>query len=645
VSGICGIVNFDGKPVDPVALRKMAQAMAHRGPDGIGYWIKENIGLAHLALHATIESVRERQPLVNRRGDTVLSADARVDNRHELIRTLTDKGYVREQYPTDADLIMAAYECWENECPKHIQGDFAFTVWREKDKSLFCARDRVGARPFYYLHNARQFLWASEIKSILAHPDAPTAINEKAIGVFLATGAHDAETLYENVLQLAHARTLDVDGGKLHIGRYWDIDPHHEIRYRDSGEYVNHFLGLFRGAVECRLRSHRATGVWLSGGRDSSSVTCVGAELLRNGQHKDCTPEIRTFSWLCEVATPSDEREFSSAVIAKYSLKAHTFIADGPNGKWPLADYPRVLPDRDTPFESLFDDLYRALLTAARESNVGIILTGAPGDSVAGGWNLYYFGELLRQARFRAIAEELKHYRRLLAHYQKDYPLDQNYRDTYYLRIARAVTPFILKETGRLLRQSRQISKQYPWINAAFASRIDLRDAVAETRVPKRFPDQAKQLRYQCLFSHKSLATMAWLEQIAATAQMDMRNPWMDSRLIGFVLAIPSQELAQGARGRLLMNRAMENIVPDIVRERTGKRFPLALLDLALRQRESTKLSSLLENPLTEEMGYIEGNRVREAFAHYHDGKISLSGWMWAVVCLEKWMRSHFARP
>ncbi len=115
MSGICGMFNRDGAPVDPAVLRRMAEAAAHLGPDGIHYWTDGPLGLAHLALHTTAESIREQQPLLARQGESVLVADARVDNRDELMATLTAKGHLLQKEPTDADLILAAYEMWGDE--------------------------------------------------------------------------------------------------------------------------------------------------------------------------------------------------------------------------------------------------------------------------------------------------------------------------------------------------------------------------------------------------------------------------------------------------------------------------------------------------------------------------------------------------
>ena len=186
MSGICGIYNFDGAPVQSEVLFQMGESAAHRGPDGTGYWFEGSVGLVHQSLTITAESLREVQPLVSERGDLVLTADARIDNRDDLIRSLTTKEYLTEPDPTDADLILNAYECWGTDCPAHLIGDFAFAIWDAAKQSLFAARDPMAMRAFYYRIEPRRMLFATEVKQILATPDVPIRIFESAVGAHLA---------------------------------------------------------------------------------------------------------------------------------------------------------------------------------------------------------------------------------------------------------------------------------------------------------------------------------------------------------------------------------------------------------------------------------------------------------------------------
>jgi len=145
MSGIAGIFNLDGRPADASLLRRMVDAIAHRGPDGSGVWIAGSVGLGHRMLRTTPESAVEKQPLTDESATLSLTFDGRVDNREEISSLLSSHGWkLRDQ--TDAEIILRAYQCWGEECAGKIVGDFAFVVWDGKKQQLFCVRDVVGLR-------------------------------------------------------------------------------------------------------------------------------------------------------------------------------------------------------------------------------------------------------------------------------------------------------------------------------------------------------------------------------------------------------------------------------------------------------------------------------------------------------------------
>ena len=166
MSGIIGIHYLDGRPVDRENLTKMVDILAHRGPDGADIWVDGCVGLGHRMLWTTPESLIEKLPLENQRGDLVITADARIDNRDELIAALQINNRPSDKV-VDSELILAAYEKWGEDCPEHLLGDFAFAIWDERRELLFCARDHFGVKPFYYYFANNTFAFGSEIKALL----------------------------------------------------------------------------------------------------------------------------------------------------------------------------------------------------------------------------------------------------------------------------------------------------------------------------------------------------------------------------------------------------------------------------------------------------------------------------------------------
>ncbi|HZU76753.1 MAG TPA: asparagine synthetase B, partial [Dehalococcoidia bacterium] len=214
MSALAGIVRLDGQPAAPTDLAAMMQALDHRGPDGRGVWHEGATGLGHQLLRATPEPVPETLPLSARSGRCVITADARLDNRDELIAAL-GLGGCPDDALTDADLLLAAYERWGEACPEELLGDFAFAIWDRRAQTLFCARDHFGVKPFYFLHLAgRLFAFASEVPALLRLHELPRRLNESRIADFLAGLDDPTSTCYCDIVRLppAHALTLTSDG-------------------------------------------------------------------------------------------------------------------------------------------------------------------------------------------------------------------------------------------------------------------------------------------------------------------------------------------------------------------------------------------------------------------------------------------------
>ena len=294
MSAIYGVVATDGAPVARETLAPMAAALSFYGPDGHGQWCGESIGLGHLMLHVTPESLHERQPASLRAAPhLIITADARIDNRDELFNALGVPQAGRDQTP-DSSLILLAFERWGADCPKKLLGDFAFAIWNLRERTLFCARDPFGSRPFVYYHGDRRFIFASDINGLLSLLDSPR-LNQPLLAAYLQMKTYHAEkrlTFFENVVKLEPAHIATLQAGKLKISRYWspeDVAERHDPGGRD---YEEQLAFLFRQATDCRVRSAFPVGSHLSGGLDSSSVTTLASRLLRaHGK------ELATFSW------------------------------------------------------------------------------------------------------------------------------------------------------------------------------------------------------------------------------------------------------------------------------------------------------------------------------------------------------------
>ena len=399
MSGIAGIYNVDGGPVDRELLMRMTESIRHRGQDDGGIWVDGCVGLGHRQLWTTEESYREKQPLSNRDGTCCITCDARVDNREELIRELRSHG-IEARELTDAQLILQAYEVWDEGCVERILGDFAFAIWDGRKGRLFCARDPIGMRTFYYHFDGRRFIFGSEIQELLQDTSIPHDLNEEYIADYLVWNPCDRElTPYRHITRLMHAHFLVVDQGGISTRCYWDLVPDRQIRYKREEEYAEHFRELFREAVRCRLRSRGPIGALLSGGLDSSSVVCMAQEIYKAGEVPD--RGFATFTLVFDQYSSFDERVYMEAVVKKYGLKSYCVQGDD---LWPLKEIP---PQQDEPFMGVNYSIMKAAMEKVREKGINVVLTGHAGDHLLTG-NRFYLADLLLSLRFRELVDELK---------------------------------------------------------------------------------------------------------------------------------------------------------------------------------------------------------------------------------------------
>jgi asparagine synthase (glutamine-hydrolysing) len=619
----------------------MAEAAAHRGPDGICYWSNGNVGLAHLALNITPESFHERQPLVSDRGSLVLTADARVDNRGELMRSLRAKGYLQKEYPqgealTDADLIVAAYQCWGEACPTHIIGDFAFVVWDAKRRRLFASREPMGTRALYYRVEPRRVLFATEIKQILAVPGVPARIFDPAVGAFLAVSAGLPQwTFYEGIEQLPPAHALSVDASGPRTWRYWDIDPDFRIEYADEDEYAEHFIEIFKEAVRCRLRSLKPVGIFLSGGMDSGSVASTAGWLLRQGE-AGTHPGFRAYCWAFEEHAQADERHISDRIVHHYDLPVTYIPADS---AWPLKDYPTHGPDRDEPYVAIFRALNDRALATARAEGMGWIFTGGLGDVTVGEDVFDYLG-LLREGQWQRLWDELRAHGRLWGVRRRNLV-----RSYIFAPLAESVWPPDVASRLRepLLRRALRRPRPYPaWVREEFAQRVELTDIIHQSVPQPPVSGFARRKRYQTVFSPANTQDVASWERSNSRFGLGDTDPFSDRRVVSFVLAVPQRVLARAGESKLLLRRSMRGIMPEEARRAAGKILPQPLLDAAIHRHAKGTVQELITEPSAEARGYIDGRVLADEMAAMWRGERSRP-YYWFTLALEMWLREYWS--
>ncbi len=282
MSGFAGLMNTDGAPVDAELLARMTAALRHRGRDAEATWLEGHVGLGHTLFATTDEAARERQPCTFD-GTLWLIADARVDARDDLRRSLAARGRTNLAAATDAELLLHAYHAWGDACVEHLLGDFAFAVYSQTTRRLFCARDQLGVRPFFYAYQQGAFVFSNAFSCVRLHPAVSERLDDVTIGDYLQFrySHRPGATALADVRRLPPGHTLSLTAGTGPVlKKYWELSLPAPIRYRRPPEYVERFLDVFDTAVGDRLRTRRVA-VSMSGGLDSTAVAAAAVRVVR----------------------------------------------------------------------------------------------------------------------------------------------------------------------------------------------------------------------------------------------------------------------------------------------------------------------------------------------------------------------------
>ena len=601
MSAIVALYHLDGRPIDPETLREMRDRLAHRGPDGAGLWHHGPIGLGHRMLWTTPESPRERLPLVDEAGSLVLTADARIDNRDELIASLGLSRH-RSRELGDSELILRAYQRWGEACPAKLLGDFAFALWDGHRGVLFCARDPMGVKPFYYHQAPRLFACASEIKALLSLAEVPRRLNEARIGDYLLTDFEDkTTTFYQDIHRLppGHQMTVTPDGARIHP--YWSPDPQRELPLRDEREYVEAFRELFTEAVRCRLRSPSPPGAMLSGGLDSSSIACVAARILSQAAAGPLHTFSAIFPSLAEADRRIDERRYIDAVLATGGFQPHYVHADALS---PLIDL-LWREEEAIPAPSLYMD--QAIFQAARGQGLRVLLSGFDGDTTVS-YGYEYLEELARTGRWRRLLDEATALARNLGVPRQ--------RVIWHLGIRPLAPEWMIALWRRARRRSPEQPITREIIHPDLIQRLRERprsrhDNGSSPRVDGRLA------HYQALTSGLLTYALEVLDKAAAPLALEIRYPFFDRRLIEFCLALPLEQKLRHGWPRAILRQAMQGVLPPQVQYRLNKGNLSANFKRKLLDQDRERLDEVIRDPPDPLRAYVHLPALRAAYHRY----------------------------
>lgn len=542
MSGIVGIINLDGQPVDRQLLRQMTEFMTYRGPDTQEVWVDGPVGLGHALLQTTEDTLPECQPL-SLDGQVWITADARIDGRADLIRKLSGPVGADLKNATDAELILHAYQVWSEDCLQHILGDFAFAIWDGPRRRLFCARDHLGIKPFYYADTGRSLVFSNTLNCIRRHPDVSDRLNDLAIADFLLFDYNKdpATTSFADVRRIPGAHFLIWEaGGVVKVQRYWLLPTEGVVRYPRQRDYVDRFQELLGQAVADRLRTDKVA-VFMSGGLDSSLVTAIARDLLSAQSPRfDLRCYTSVFDWLI----PHEERHYAGVAARHLNIPVE-FL---PQDDYALYERQSELnwPEpRHVPRGVVTADLINLAASRSR-----VVLTGEGGDEILYSSKSYIY-KLARGLRLAPLAAGVGRCLFLYGHVPQ-----VGFRTAL----------------GRWRNVHRRPSDGLPaWLNPGFADRLKLRDRWEKLRQALTPEHPVRPEAYTFLANPYIQWFLESYDPGTTGVPVEFRHPLLDVRLLRYALSLPPLPWCVD---KIMLRELAKGRLPQVIRRRP--KTPLA---------------------------------------------------------------------
>ncbi len=545
----------------------MTDALAHRGPDGEGLWQNEtgNVLLGHRRLsiidlsdagqqpmHLTPNLIPYPSPLRGEGGSSryTIIHNGEIYNYIELREELKKKGYSFHSQ-TDTEVILAAYDCWQDECVDYFDGMFAFAIWDSTKNELFAARDRFGEKPFFYFFDGKQLLFASEMKALWAAGVERTA-NQKMLFNFITIGYTDnpsqpGETFFENINKLPPATALKYNTGnnELVLEKYWDIDPEKQNKKITDDEAIEQFNHLFSISVKRRLRSDVSIGTSLSGGLDSSSVVATASLFTDNSSSFNAFTAIFP-------GYEKDESFFSKQIADKFKLQQFTVNV---SANEMMNDWSALCHHQEEPFGSASIYAQYKVYELAKQHGIKVLLDGQGADETLAGYHKYYkwyWQELFRNRKlFRS--KELKAAKEIGV---TDHFNFKNVIASYFPGFAT-----VALENQYLLKAIRHedLAKDF----------VKLQSKEAYYTTPDHFTLNG--VLHFNTFTHGLEELLRYADRNSMAHGREVRLPFLSHELVEFIFSLPGNFKIRNGWTKWLLRETMKNKLPESIVWRKDK--------------------------------------------------------------------------
>lgn len=627
--GIVGKVRFDENPIVKRDIELMSEAIRHRGPDDDGVYLSpdHSCGLGHRRLAIIDLSPKGKQPMrYHNRYEIVFNGE--IYNYQMLKKALESDGY-RFASESDTEVILALYDKYGERCVTHLRGMFAFAIYDEKTHLMFCARDRVGKKPFKYYCDKNVFLFASELKAILTQSECKKELDYEAIHHYLTYQYTPNQlTGFTGIKKLlpGHSLLLDTKSGKMTTKRYWKLDfSHTESHTEDEwGDIIRHKLDE---SVKMRMIADVPIGAFLSGGIDSSAVVAY--------MSRHSTKPVKTFSIGFADAT-HNELAYARQIADQFGCEHSEFMVE-PDA---VAVLPLLVKHYEEPYadSSALPTYYVSQLT---RQHVTVAVNGDGGDENFAGYTRYSmlkaeqvlakFGVInsivttptLRYLSQALGNDTLKKMHRLSAGLRLPYPERAAY-DVSYFTDAQKNDLY----TAEFAEQTRSCGTSY----AIMAHFFDHSGSF----------DPINQALYADFMTYLPNALLAKVDIATMAVGLEGRSPFLDHELIEMCARIPSNLKLRGVNDKkYILKKALAGVIPDNILYRPKHGFSVPV-DLWFRHELQHYLADHVLSEHSQIASIIRPDKLSNLVDRHTAGKVNIGKELWALLTLELWLEEYF---
>lgn len=582
---MCGIAGYRGVPsrLAEERVHRMTDALAHRGPDGDGFFAEDGVVLGHRRLKILDLSDAARQPIADSDGLVVVSFNGEIYNFRDLRERLEARGH-RFASSGDSAVIPAAYLEWGLDFASHLHGMFAIALYDRRDGKLVLARDRVGIKPLYLARLSDGIVFASEMRAIVIAGFVQRSPNDVALRQFLRFGYRsDYATCYQGIEELPPGTLLISDrSGSIETRRFWY--PPHQAR-RDPRDCPGEVREILERAVDRHLQSDVPVGAHLSGGLDSSTVVSLMAQRSRE--------PIETFSVYFADSAWFDERQYSKAVCSASRARQH-FVSPSPEQVRDQIE--RIVDFMDEPVGGPGVIPQYFLNESIRNAGIRVVLGGQGADEMFAGYERYRLPHALAAARAREFGEASTSLRR-----------------------------------SGVRNIASQLAKRLLQLDPA---------AMLVTNAPPQSDavswDFSRQLAHEfrwylpMLLHVEDRTSMAW--------SIESRVPFIDDELIDYAVSVPTTMKIRGGRLKWILRDAVRGTVPDVILDRKDKRGLPTPLGVWMRGPLRSFVSEVLTDPILGRSGLVEMRRLERIFNAHVAGVRDFGDLLWRPLAVSIWL-------